>query len=132
MIPTYRVLYQFYGEFLHICYISLYLKEILFTCVIYAATFYHHSECGVPGFVCPNSCCDLGRGGLTWFQVFDKLEMDIFSCLGQVVPSFFVQACLSYTFPLIVLELCDIQCKFICDFEWMSLGKNPLCPCIFI
>ena len=45
-------------------------------------------------------------------------------CLAIVNASlytlFFLQSCLSYTFPLIILELCDIQCKFICTFAYMS------------
>ena len=44
MIPKYRFLSQFYGYFVPVFYILIYVKEVVFTNVIVDATVYHQSE----------------------------------------------------------------------------------------
>ena len=61
------------------------MKEIVFTCVINAANFYHKSEYDIPDFECPKFCFDLDMGIITEFKVIGKLVVNIFTCLGQVI-----------------------------------------------
>ena len=83
IIPTYRFIYQLCGDFVHALKILLYLKEIIFNCVIYGATVYHQSELYITDFACPDSCCDFSRGLHTWFQVFGQLVIHIYPVWGR-------------------------------------------------
>ena len=62
IIPRYRFLSHLCGYFVHVFQILLYVKEIVFTCVIYDVTVNHQSERDIPDFACPESCCNLDRG----------------------------------------------------------------------
>ena len=84
-MTTYRFLSQLFEDFVNIFYILFYVKEILFTCVIYAANFYHQSECDIPDFECSKCCCDLDMGIITWFTVIDNIVMNLFPYLGHVI-----------------------------------------------
>ena len=81
IINTYRFISKFCWEFVHSFYILLYVKEILFTCVIYFTTVYPLPEHDILGFACTESCCDMVRVIHTCFVVFDKIVMHISSCL---------------------------------------------------
>ena len=96
------------------------MKEILFTCVIYATTVYQCKQREVLGFVCPKSCCDMIRTIPPWFQVLNQLVLNLFSVWGRLYNNSFVQNYVSCTFTLLLLEISDIQFKFICTFDCIS------------
>ena len=80
-ITTYRFISKLYLNFVHSFYILLYVKEIVFTCVIYSTTAYPLIEHDIPSFAFTVSCCDMGMGIHTWFVVFNKIVMHISTCL---------------------------------------------------
>ena len=88
MISPYRFIFQLCGEFVHILHILFYVKEIVFICVIYAATVYHQNERDITDFACNKSYFDLDRSMPTRFQVLVQLVIYIFDCLGQVIHLF--------------------------------------------
>ena len=54
------------------------VKEIVFTCVIYAATISLQSERDIPNFALLEYCCDLGRAIPTRFQVLCQMVIIFF------------------------------------------------------
>ena len=66
-------LFQLYGDVVHILYILIYVKEIVFTCVIYAANISQPSGSDITDFASPESCCNLSRSIPTYFQVLGQI-----------------------------------------------------------
>ena len=54
------------------------VKEIVFACVIYAATIYHNNKRNIHYFTLLEPYCDLGGSILIWFQVLGQIVIHIF------------------------------------------------------
>ena len=66
-----------FGVYARIFIYIVIVKQIVFTCVIYATTLYHQSERDIPIFALLESCYDLVRDIPTWFQVLGQILMHI-------------------------------------------------------
>ena len=90
------------------------LEGIIFYCVIYALSIYHHSERVIPYFTCPDSCCDLGRVINFCFQALGKMIMHIFLFEEVHTPICFGKACVICSCPKIILVLCELKLEMFC------------------
>ena len=96
-MPAYSFLSQFCGYFVHAFLISLYLKEIVLTCVVYATNVYHKSEYDIHGFSFPESCCDSVTCICALFQVLGQLVIHIPPLFGAGhTPIFLTSLCKLY------------------------------------